>query len=265
MNKKYFTYLFEIQYLGLRYHGWQKQGGGNSVKTVQGTVERVFKYLIGEDIQFKTMTTSRTDAGVSANGSYFELFSRAEIDAQQILEQFNAIGPDDIRLLNVEEVGPEFNILQSPKTKEYLYQFTFDEELHPFCAPYMTNFSFKLDIELMKKAAKIFEGEHYFLHYSYKVSEDSKFVRFIDLAEVVENDMYSANFFPKKSFIFRVEGKGFLRYQIRKMMGALIRVGKGEWSLEDLKSSLVEGFDTEHPVGPVAPNGLILHKVNFQK
>ena len=72
-------------------------------------------------------------------------------------------------------------------------------------------------------------------------------------------------FFPKKSFIFRVEGKGFLRYQIRKMMGALIRVGKGEWSLEDLKSSLVEGFDTEHPVGPVAPNGLILHKVNFQK
>lgn len=264
MDRKYFMYLFEVQYLGLRYHGWQKQGGAPSIKTVQGSIERVFKYLIGEGVRFKTMTTSRTDAGVSANGSYFELFSKEAINAQKVLEEFNEIGPDDIRLLSVEEVGPEFNIIQNPKVKEYLYQFTFNESLHPFCAAYMTNFKEPLNIALMQQAAKLFEGEHNFLHYSYKISEDAKVVRSIDLAEVRENDIYSASFFPEKSFLFRVVGKGFLRYQIRKMMGALVRVGAGEWDLEELKRSLVAGYHTDHPIGPVASNGLILNQVKFK-
>ena len=53
-----------------------------------------------------------------------------------------------------------------------------------------------------------------------------------------------------------------MRYQVRLMMGALVNVGRGEWSLEDLAQTLQdhEGMQIRN----IAPSsGLVLHKVDF--
>lgn len=261
MQRKRFYYLIKIQYLGYRLHGWQRQP---NFKTVEGLIKKTLKFVLPGH-KTKILGTSRTDAMVSANESAFELFLE-EIPLKNLnyfLNYFNENLPPDIRALQIEEVDAGFNIIQHPKQKEYLYLFSFGSKNHPFCAPLMANFQDDLNIEKMVEGAKLFRGEHYFRNYTVDPSENGKFLRTITTSEIVENTLYTANFFPKTSFVFRVMGSGFLRYQIRLMMGTLIQLGKGEIEIVDIQESLKEG--NKMVLNYIAPaSGLILNKIDFQ-
>lgn len=255
--KKYY-YLVEVQYLGFRYHGWQKQTG---VNTVQRMVERTLNYVLnGAD--FKILVTGRTDAMVSANQTYFELFVKEKYDESKLMTELNVNLPADIRVLGIKEVGPDFNVIQHPKQKEYLYLFSHGAKNHPYAAPYMCYIRDTLNVSAMMEAAGYFVGRHDFRNYCYKPSEKTIFEREVDVSEVVDNTFFTANFFPKQSYAFRVAGKGFMRHQVRMMMGALIKVGLGEIDPEDIRKSLTE--EREPPWNLIAPaSGLMLHSVDF--
>ena len=257
--KRYY-YRIEMQYLGFRYHGWQKQ---ENVKTIQGMINRTLNYIL-EGEKFRIIAAGRTDAMVSVNHSAFELFVFAPIETEQFFIDLNENLPSDIRALSIKEVDQKFNIIQNPKTKEYTYLFAFDKKFHPFCAPYMTFIRENLDIELMSKGAKIFEGAHNFERYCYKPKPETQFNRTVDLCELRENDIHTASFFPEKSYVLHVHGKGFMRHQIRLMMGALIRLGRGELTLDGLKESLegAKGQPVEYYIAP--SSGLMLNKVEFE-
>ena len=114
----------------------------------------------------------------------------------------------------------------------------------------------------MKEVAKLFEGMHNFKRYASKPSENTAFERAILLSEIVENDKLIADFAPEKSYIYKVRSKGFLTYQVRLMVGALVDVGSGKWTLDEFKESLSnpEGAQVKH----IAPSSaLCLHKVEF--
>lgn len=257
INKYY--YLIKIQYLGYRFHGWQKQP---KVKTLHLMIDRTFNYIL-EDKYFKTLAAGRTDAMVSANEAAFELFLHHKIDDEaEFLNLFNKNLPQDIRALSIEEVSEDFNIINSSKTKEYIYLFTYGEKCHPFCASILTTILDDLDIELMKQGAKLFEGKHNFKTYCYRVSNEGLYNRTIDVCELQENDLYTANFFPEKTYVLRIVGKGFGRNQIRLMMGALIKLGRGEISLDYIKNSLLpESTEVMDYIAPAS--GLILNKIEF--
>jgi tRNA pseudouridine38-40 synthase len=257
LDKKYF-YLIELQYLGFRLHGFQHQP---TVKTIQGILNKTLKYVL-PDKYSKTLGSSRTDAKVSANQSYFELFVHEPVP-DDFLETFNLNLPGDVRILSVKEVDDKFNVIQHPKVKEYNYLFSHGEKAHPFGASLVTSIIEPLDIELMKKAAKLFEGTHSFHSYVSGASDKKVLVRTVDLSEIVINDIYTANFFPKNTFLYRVKGEGFLRYQVRLMMGTLIRVGNGQLEIESIQKSL---DDLEYRVVPfIAPaSGLILQSVEMK-
>ncbi|MFY0592250.1 tRNA pseudouridine synthase A [Roseivirga sp.] len=253
-------YLLHIQYLGFRFHGWAKQP---QVKTVHHMVDRTLTYVFDHD-DFKTLGGSRTDAMVSADHFVLELFLKTPItDEKSFLDSFNLNLPADIKALAIETTDAEFNIIQNPKAKTYLYLFAYGEKAHPFSAPFMTTFLGQLDIELMKKGAKLFEGEHEFRAYCKKPSDKTNTIRTIDTCEIVPNTFYTANFFPNASFSLQVKGKGFMRNQIRIMMGQLVRLGQGIISLDDLEASLKTDF-TEHLSYIVPASGLTLQKVEFE-
>ncbi|MFD1095997.1 tRNA pseudouridine(38-40) synthase TruA [Salegentibacter chungangensis] len=262
MQRKRYFYLIKIQYLGYRLHGWQKQP---DVKTVEGLITKTFRWVM-PDAKIKILGTSRTDAMVSAQESAFELFKDHEPleDPEEFLKTFNLNLPQDIRATSIQEVDAAFNIIQHPKVKEYAYLFSYGEKNHPFCAPMMANFMFDLDIEKMKEAAKLFEGSHNFINYCVRVSDKSKFEREIAKSEIIENTEITASFFPEKSYVFHVHGEGFLRHQVRLMMGALIQVGKGELSLKDIEKSL-NPENREYQMDYIVPaSGLILNKLGLQ-
>ena len=83
--KKYF-YVITLQYLGYRFHGWQKQP---DVKTLHLMVDRTLNFIL-EGKQFKSLSTGRTDAMVSAENAAIELFLQEPIeDEVAFLKLFN--------------------------------------------------------------------------------------------------------------------------------------------------------------------------------
>lgn len=213
----------------------------------------------------KVLGSSRTDAMVSANEAAFELFlyETPIKDHKSFLDLFNKNLPPDIRALSIEEVDKTFNIIQHPKNKEYLYLFSFGSKNHPFCAPLMANFQETLDIDIMIQGARLFEGTHSFQNYCVDPTPGTRLIRTISACCLKENTMYTANFFPDKSYVLRIEGAGFLRYQIRLMMGTLVQLGKGEINIENIKSSLLPKIIM--PKNYIAPaSGLILNRIDFQ-
>ncbi|UCS92948.1 tRNA pseudouridine(38-40) synthase TruA [Echinicola marina] len=263
MKSKPYTYLFRVQYLGFRYHGWQKQPG---VKTVQEMLQRAFKGALGIE-EFNILGSGRTDTGVSCLNGAFELFSAEPIeDLQKTLKSCNTFLPDDIRLLSAGEVGPQFNVIQDVVEKEYRFYFSYGTKPHPFSAPFTVVFPEKLDVALMREGAKLFEGTRDFRNFCTKPKPETIFKRFIDLAVIDELESPDSSWeLCAPNYCFRVRGKGFLRNQVRIMMGALYDLGKGKMKLEELENAL----KGELEIGPISrkalPTGLVLYDVIYEK
>lgn len=256
---KYF-YLLEIQYLGFRFHGWQEQP---NVKTIQKAINRTLRWILPE-VKSKVLASGRTDALVSVNHTFIELFTDQKIeDFEGFLYEFNINLPQDIKILSIQETDKDFNIIQAPQIKEYHYYFAFGEKFHPFCSPFMCNIIGDLDIEIMQKAAREFVGERDFFSYAFRPKEATQTVTEILSCEIIENKELTASFFPETSYVMKVKSYGFKRNQIRLMMGALIHLGKGEMTWDEFIKTL-DG-DNRITLSYVAPaSGLQLKEVVFQ-
>jgi len=260
MQRNTYCYLIELQYLGFRYSGWQKQPG---FKTIEGMLGKTLKFLLPNH-KFKLLGAGRTDAKVSASQAYCELFLEHHKldDLEQFRIDFNSNLPQDIKVLTIKQVSNEFNIIQHPKEKEYIYLFSHGQKNHPFCAPFMANIVAELDISAMMNAAGLFQGTHNFKSYTVRHRENAQFVRAISSCELMENTLLTANFFPKETYMLRIVGSGFIRYQIRMIMGALISLGKGEITTDTIKDSLRK--DSSVNLSFVAPgSGLQLNHISF--
>ena len=187
-----FSYIVEIQFLGFRFHGWQKQ---INVKTLHDIVDKSLSFVF-EHTNYKTIGVGRTDAKVSASSYYVQLFVNELVDETSFISLLNSNFPNDFRVNSIEKVKTDFNVINTPKIKEYHYYFSFGEKNHPFAAPFIVGVHEILNINLMKKGAKLFEGEHYFHKYCTKPSEHTIFKRVIDSCEIVENNILTASFFP---------------------------------------------------------------------
>ena len=259
MRKRYY-YIVRLQYLGFRFSGWQKQPGQ---RTIEGMLQKTLKFVL-PDARYKILGAGRTDAKVSSLDAAFELFMEDEPlpELKEFIPLFNKNLPPDIRITSITQTNKEFNIIQDSKSKEYVYLFSFGTKNHPFCAPFLANIIADLDLELMIKAAKLFEGTHDFSAYTARLQPNTKVMRHIDSCEIVPNTYFEASFFPKHSYALKTTGAGFMRYQIRMMMGALIQLGKAEIDIATFKASLEPNFKGK--LNFVAPgSGLFLNGLDF--
>ena len=254
-----FSYLVKIQFLGFRFHGWQKQ---QDVKTLHDMVDKSLSFVFKDKV-YKTLGVGRTDALVSASSYYLQLFLEESINTDEFIRSFNENLPQDIRVLELRGIEIGHDLIGGAKRKEYRYYFSFGAKNHPFSAPFMTCIQSHLDIELMKEAARLFEGTHFFHKYCTKPSPTTNFKRTISTCKIESNSDFTASFFPKESFVLIVKGSGFLRYQIRLMMGVLFEIGKHNLTLDFIKDSLSESNDRKH-LPQIAPaSGLQLYDIQF--
>tara|TARA_B100000787_G_C16194565_1_gene299820 strand:- start:3042 stop:3821 length:780 start_codon:yes stop_codon:yes gene_type:complete len=254
------SYLISIQYLGFRFHGWQKQQNAMSLHEM---VDKTLRFVL-KDIKYKSLGSGRTDSKVSANKYYFQLFLLAPLQIDSFIEKFNQNAPLDLKILHLEEIQNPFNIIQSTKLKEYHYYFSFGNKNHPFAASLLVGFDDVLDIEIMKKGALLFEGTHYFHKYCTQPKKETIFKRKIASCYIEENKQLTASFFPEVSYVLKVKGPGFLRYQIRLMMGVLVELGKHTITLDYISTSLKEDNDRTFLRNIVPGSGLQLFDIIFE-
>lgn len=254
------SYLISLQFFGFRFSGWQKQ---TNAKTLHDIVDKSLSFVL-KGGGYKTIGIGRTDAKVSANSYYLQLFVHEILEEKFFIESLNSNFPADFKAISIQQVDRSFNIINADKLKEYHYYFSYGEKNHPFAAPFMVNVDSGLNVGLMMKAAKLFEGEHFFHKYCTKPSEKTIFKRTIDICEIVENTILTANFFPEQSYILKVRGKGFLRYQIRLMMATLFEVGKGNYDLQFIEDSLKESNDRNFLRNIAPASGLQLYNIELK-
>lgn len=253
-------YLVRVQYLGFRYSGWQRQPGQ---KTIEGMLHKTLRYIL-PGVRFKILGAGRTDAMVSALDAAFELLIYGEpiLEPRAFLGLFNQNLPPDIRVLEIEAVASGFNVIRNAKLKEYRYYFSFGKKPHPFSAPFMAYFGEDLNLAKMQKGAKMFEGYHDFSAYTVRKSQGKTVTRQLDKCILKQNTDFKADFFPETSYVLVVCGAGFLRYQIRMIMGCLVQVGQGDRSTDFIRASLEvpSGVQLDY----VAPaSGLMLQELWF--
>jgi tRNA pseudouridine38-40 synthase len=253
-------YIIYLQYLGFRYHGFQKQ---TNAKTVQEMLDKTLNHVLA-GVKFKTIPSSRTDSMVSANKLSLLFVVHEEIDINKTFKQLNEHLPNDIRVLDLFKHDKKIDIIGDVTEKTYHYYFCYGEKMNPMAAPYFTNIVEKLDINLMQKGAECFRGSKNYRHYCYLGGEDKDYQRELMQVELIPNEIIKGTIFPNESYVLIVRGKGFLRHQIRLMMGALFNLGLGKITLDDLAASLKENYQGDK-VNYIAPaSGLILYDMELK-
>ena len=244
-------YFGLVSYRGTDYAGFQKQANG---KTIQGVMEETISFLLGKPTTIRA--SGRTDAKVHALRQPFTFDCPKMDDTAHFLYALNRLLPPDIYVFSLKEVDGAFDVRRDALSKTYAYRFSIYRR-----NPVLTDLVSQLNrddfsLPLFNRALPLFKGTFDFRNFTTKPTDPKGFVRTVysidssyeestDTVEVV------------------VKGDGFMRYQVRFMIGGAISVGLKRLTLEELSSRLHP--DGKRKIVPykASPEGLYLVEVDY--
>ena len=235
-----------LKYDGSRYHGWQVQ---KTEISVAQTVEEALQKVCGHPV--KVVGCGRTDAGVHALRycANFRTDSRIPIDRFPLA--VNSRLPGDIAVVDAVEAPEDFNAISSCIKKEYIYKILNSNIRDPFLEKRVCFYPQHLDMELMSRAAKAFEGTHDFKAVRSLGTETKTTVRTVHWCRAEkEGDIITIS----------VCANGFLYNMCRAMVGTMVYASYGKLLPEDIPMLLEKG--DRRLTGPtMPPQGLYLNRV----
>ncbi|MDX5479827.1 MAG: tRNA pseudouridine(38-40) synthase TruA, partial [Cyclobacteriaceae bacterium] len=137
------------------------------------------------------------------------------------------------------------------------------EKFHPFAAANLAYFPGNPDFKIMQEGASLFLGRHDFRKFCSIDKLTDNYQREIFESAIIPHPRAGTGLVPGNAHIFKVRGDGFLRYQVRMMVSALVELGLGNISLSDMNQALHS--EECRPLVRHAPaNGLILQDFQFK-
>jgi tRNA pseudouridine38-40 synthase len=237
-----------LAYLGGGFAGWQRQINALSIQEV---VETALERVVGEPA--RVHGASRTDAGVHAAGQEAHVTLARAWPARALVEGTNHHLPSSVRVLRSLAVAPDFHAREWAVAKEYHYRMSRRPVLPPFEAATTVRVPARLDLERLRTATALLEGRHDWSAFARAGGSHRQTFRRVFSADVVEE---------AADLVFRIKGDGFLRGMVRALVGSLLWVATGRFSLERWVE-LLEGGD-RGAAGPSAPpHGLVLIRVFY--
>ena len=235
-----------LEYDGTDYAGWQVQP---DVVTLQGTLEEALQKILTEPT--RGHGSGRTDAGVHAAGqvAHFETSSRMTPD--EFERALNGLLPDDVRVLAAEEAPAGFHSRFSAQSRTYRYAVAYVDSV--FTRRHAHYVGAPLDVEAMREAAAVLEGEHDFAAFGNLSDDyDSTTRRVTEIR--IEETLTGLEFY--------VTANAFLYKMVRNVVGTLLAVGRGELAPADVARMLAAG-DRAALGPPAPPQGLTLIRVAY--
>lgn len=238
-----------VAYVGTRFSGWQKQP---RKETIQGCLEAAFGQVLGHRVG--VTGAGRTDAGVHAAAQQAHVVVPAGQPTDSLCVAVNALIPREIRVIGLRRSRPGFHARRDAQGKTYHYRLSIVRKTSPFDAPFVGRLTGAVpEVEMMRQAAARLTGEHDFSCFCGSGSAVRTSRRRIERLDVVRR---------REEIRFIVEGDGFLRHQVRNMVGTLIEVGQGRRTAGSM-TALLRGRD-RRAAGPTAPaSGLCLMRVRY--
>ena len=241
-------YLIKFSYDGTAYSGYQKQP---HKETIEKKLEEALT-SINDNKPTKVCATGRTDKGVHALMQYAHVDLDVKITENKLKRAMNSKLPDDIHVIEAKQVADDFHARYNVLLKEYQYLIN-TGEYNPLDRNYIFQYNHELDVEAMQQVIDVFIGTHDFRAFVTQNKEKENCVRTITNATVEQHgDIIIINF----------QGDGFLRYQVRNMVGILIRVGEGKLSYRDVEK-ILDNKDRNKTGKTAPPEGLYLTRVYY--
>ena len=238
-----------IAYDGTHYSGWQFQKNAN---TIQAVIKHALEKIMGEKINL--IGSGRTDSGVHARHQVANFKTSSRLPLKNIWMALNSNLPKDIVVSKVEEAPTRFNAQHDAVSKIYRYTIANTNFVDPFIRRYAAKCFYRLDMALMRKAAKYLTGRHDFKSFQAKDDHERDSVRRIKKISIEkEGDLVYID----------IEADGFLYNMVRNIAGTLIEVGREKIAAESVKGMLKKR--DRRTSGPTAPaEGLCLMKVRYR-
>ena len=244
-----------LEYDGGRYSGWQEQP---DARTVQGDLRRAAETVLECPVEIQG--AGRTDAGVHAYGQVAHLRARSsrQLPPARLRDDLNRELPHDIAVLSAEPVSPQFHARHDAVSRRYIYQIS--TRKRAFAKRHVWWVRDRLDARRMDEAARMLAGRHDFKQFRAddpSRPEESTIVVVTAAKIDVEDDM----------IVFHIEASHFLWKMVRRIVGALVEIGRGKLSPADFERLLSGRPNRALPVAEwtAPPSGLFLAEVRYPK
>ncbi|MDE6597047.1 MAG: tRNA pseudouridine(38-40) synthase TruA [Clostridia bacterium] len=245
-------YALLISYDGTNYGGWQIQ---KNAVTVQQKLTEALTEALG--CKVSVTASGRTDSGVHAAAQVCHFDAQTTIPPERLADALNPLLPEDISVLRSAAAPEGFDATSSAKKKTYCYRVYLSPRRNPLKDRYSVWVNYQIDLDKLKKVARLFEGEHDFKAYCAAGSQVKTTVRKIYSVEVKTDESRLS-----QDIEIYVTGNGFLYNMVRTLAGTILYYAAGRISGDDILRSLNE-CDRE-AVGKTMPaHGLTLENVDY--
>lgn len=239
-----------VAYLGGGFSGWQRQDRG---RTVQGELESVLTKLFGPQ-RIVVVGAGRTDAGVHAAAQAAHVDLPDGIPSTALPRLINARLGNDVRVRSATRAFNGFHAISSALGKHYAYRIRWSKPELPWQGLRSAVLPRPGDPELLQQVCNRFPGRRDWASFTVPYGPERSTVRTIYRVEPV---------WRRSGLDLHVFGEGFLRYQVRRMVGALLDVGRGKLAAKDILD-LLESPSPGASLYTAPAGGLTLEKVFYR-
>nr|MBQ0091643.1 tRNA pseudouridine(38-40) synthase TruA [Candidatus Enterousia merdequi] len=208
-------YKIIVEYDGTNLIGWQENSQGDSVQSL--LQDAIYKFC-GEKTE--VYSAGRTDAGVHAINMVAHFDLKNEKNSETIKRAMNFYLIDSpVAVLNCESVSDDFHARFSCTKRYYKYIVlnrdvpTVLQKNRVWWVPQ------KLNIDLMKDAAKKLVGKHDFSSFRAAQCQAKSPIKTLDSCDIIQQG---------EEIIFEFSARSFLHHQVRNMVGTLVEIGRGK-------------------------------------
>ena len=239
-------YFIELRYDGAAYCGWQRQP---DMPTVQQTIEEALTKLLR--VHTEIVGAGRTDTGVNASYYVAHFDSAVEVDCAQVLYKLNMMLPKDIAIFSVTPVADGAHARFDARQREYRYYIS--PTKNPFRRYSAWLYYVPLDVEKMNQAAaKLLEYEDFTSFAKLNSNNKTNICKIMNARWSVEDGV----------LVFTIRADRFLRNMVRSIVGTLVDVGRGRYSVEEF-CAIVEARDLSQSSAGAPSQGLFLSDVVY--
>jgi tRNA pseudouridine38-40 synthase len=242
------VFKLTLEYDGSNYCGWQLQPRGDSIQgRIEAALERIFAAPV------RVFGSGRTDAGVHARGQVASISIPRPFDPGELQRALNAMLPADIVLLDVSPAPADFDPRRDARSRVYEYRVLNRKVASAFEYRYSWLVRDRLDPAAMNRAARVFVGEHDFAAFRSLGTDVTTTVRRVIASEWTRD---------ADVFLYRVEATSFLRHMVRAMVAAMVEVGRGKLSADQI-AAILAGRNRQAAPANAPPGGLYLVEVRY--
>ncbi len=241
--------VLRVEYDGARYRGSQAQRPGTP--TIQAEIEAALFRLTGRSCRITA--AGRTDSGAHARGQVVSFPASSALPLDRYVTGLNHYLPDDISVTAAHRAPATFDVIRHARSRHYRYTIMNRRSRSALLSQQAAHVKEHLDDRAMSAAITALHGWLDVRPFCGPLAPDRNPLRRYDSAAVTRDG---------EIITIDLWASGFLPHQVRRVAGALVRVGSGQLSVSEFRRLAREGAPGEAPwTMPAA--GLCLMSVEY--